>query len=64
MARDDVILRFDTVSFEFAHDKPLLDEVSFSVRAHSRTCRFFCAVMAARVVPQLVTPITAILSMA
>ncbi|MFA6551561.1 MAG: ATP-binding cassette domain-containing protein [Patescibacteria group bacterium] len=29
---DEVILRFDEVSFEFLHKKPVLDEASFSVR--------------------------------
>lgn len=29
---DNVVLRFDNVSFEYDHGKPLLDEVSFSVR--------------------------------
>lgn len=32
MAKDDVILRFDEVSFEYDHKKPILDEASFSVR--------------------------------
>lgn len=32
MAKDDIILRFDEVSFEYGHNKPILDEVSFSVR--------------------------------
>ncbi len=36
MANDNVILRFSEVSFEFGHNKPLLDEVSFSVRNGSR----------------------------
>lgn len=36
MASDNVVLRFNEVSFEFEHDKKLLDEVSFSVRAGSR----------------------------
>lgn len=32
MAGNDVILRFEDVSFEHGHNKPILDEVSFSVR--------------------------------
>ncbi len=32
MAKDTVVLRFDKVSFEYGHKKPILDEVSFSVR--------------------------------
>jgi ATPase subunit of ABC transporter with duplicated ATPase domains len=32
MAAGDVVLRFDDVSFEYGHNKPILDEVSFSVR--------------------------------
>ena len=32
MARDEVIVRFDKVSFEHGHNKPILDEVDFSVR--------------------------------
>ncbi len=32
MAKDNVVLRFDAVSFEYGHKKPILDEVSFSVR--------------------------------
>lgn len=36
MPHDEVILRFDMVSFDFGHDKPLLNEASFSVRAGSR----------------------------
>ncbi len=32
MAKDSVVLRFENVTFEYAHKKPLLDEVSFSVR--------------------------------
>jgi ATPase subunit of ABC transporter with duplicated ATPase domains len=30
---DNVVLRFDQVSFEYSHKKPLLDGVSFSVRS-------------------------------
>ena len=36
MANDSVILRFSDVSFEFSHNKPILDEVNFSVRTGSR----------------------------
>lgn len=32
MARDNVVLRFDNVSFEYRHGKPILEEVSFSLR--------------------------------
>lgn len=32
MAKDNVVLRFDQVSFEYGHKKPILDEVSFSLR--------------------------------
>ncbi|NTW15324.1 MAG: ABC-F family ATP-binding cassette domain-containing protein [Candidatus Moranbacteria bacterium] len=33
---DHVVLRFDGVTFEYGHKKPLLDEVSFSVRKGSK----------------------------
>lgn len=33
---EEVILRFDEVSFEYQHDKPLLNEASFSVRRNSK----------------------------
>ena len=36
MRQDSVILRFSDVSFDYGHDKQLLDEASFSVRAGSR----------------------------
>ncbi len=36
MSRDDVILRFEEVNFEYEQDKPILDEVSFSVRRNSK----------------------------
>jgi ATPase subunit of ABC transporter with duplicated ATPase domains len=36
MAGPDVVLRFDEVSFEYGHNKPILDEVSFSVRRGSK----------------------------
>ncbi|KKQ62854.1 MAG: hypothetical protein UT03_C0012G0013 [Candidatus Moranbacteria bacterium GW2011_GWD2_38_7] len=32
MANNDVAVRFNKVSFEYGHDKPILDEVSFSLR--------------------------------
>jgi len=32
MAHNDIILRFDNVSFEFGHRHPILNEVSFSLR--------------------------------
>ena len=32
MAHNDIILRFDNVSFEFGHHHPILNEVSFSLR--------------------------------
>ena len=28
----DTVVRFDDVSFEFGHNKPILDQVSFTVR--------------------------------
>lgn len=36
MASTDVVLRFDDVSFEYGHNKPILDEVDFSVRRGSK----------------------------
>ena len=36
MAKEDTILRFDKVSFEYGHNKPILDEVSFSLRRGSK----------------------------
>lgn len=36
MAREETILRFDSVTFEFGHDKPILDDVSFSIRQGSK----------------------------
>ena len=36
MAHDTVVLRFDDVSFEYGHKKPVLDEVNFSVRAGAK----------------------------
>lgn len=32
MSKNDILLSFDEVSFEFGHNKPILEEVSFSVR--------------------------------
>lgn len=32
----DVVIRFDEVSFEYSHNKPILDEASFSVRRGSK----------------------------
>lgn len=36
MASNEVVLRFDEVTFEYAHNKPILSEVSFSVRRGSK----------------------------
>ncbi|MEK7185700.1 MAG: ATP-binding cassette domain-containing protein [Patescibacteria group bacterium] len=36
MSKDGVILRFEDVSFEYSHNKPILDDVSFSVRRGSK----------------------------
>lgn len=36
MAQDNVVLRFDNVSFEYGHKKPILDEVSFSLRGGAK----------------------------
>ncbi len=36
MAQDEVIFRFEEVSFEYGHNKPILDEVSCSVRRGSK----------------------------
>jgi len=33
---EEVILRFDEVTFEYQHDKPILDEASFSVRRSAK----------------------------
>ncbi len=33
MSNQNTIIRFEKVSFSFSHDKPILDEVSFSVRS-------------------------------
>ncbi len=32
MAKDDTVIRFEEVSFEYGHNKPILKEVDFSVR--------------------------------
>lgn len=32
MGKDDVAVRFNKVSFEYGHDKPILDEASFALR--------------------------------
>ena len=32
MAKDETIIRFEDVSFEYGPNKPILDEVSFNVR--------------------------------
>lgn len=32
MAREESVLRFEEVSFEYGHNKPILDEVSFTLR--------------------------------
>lgn len=36
MSKDEVILRFDEVSFEYSHNKPILDVVSFAIRRGSK----------------------------
>ncbi|OGZ06103.1 MAG: hypothetical protein A2845_01660 [Candidatus Lloydbacteria bacterium RIFCSPHIGHO2_01_FULL_49_22] len=36
MAANDVIIRFEDVSFEYGHNKPILKEVSFSVRTGAK----------------------------
>lgn len=36
MSRDEVILRFENLSFEYEQNKPILDEVAFSVRRNSK----------------------------
>lgn len=37
MSRDETIVRFDKVSFDFGHNKPILDDVSFSLRRGTKT---------------------------
>jgi ATPase subunit of ABC transporter with duplicated ATPase domains len=36
MSKDEAILRFEEVSFEYGHNKPILEEVSFSLRRGSK----------------------------
>ncbi len=36
MSKDSVVIRFNDVSFEYGHNKPILKEVSFSVRSGSK----------------------------
>src|SRR3989338_10889011 len=36
MAKDNVVLRFEKVSFEYGHKKPIIDEVSFSMRGGAK----------------------------
>jgi ATPase subunit of ABC transporter with duplicated ATPase domains len=36
MAKDEAILRFDKVSFEYGHNKPILEDVSFPLRRGSK----------------------------
>ena len=36
MAKNDVAIRFNSVSFEYRRDKPILDEVSFAIRRGSK----------------------------
>ncbi len=36
MSRDESVIRFERVSFEYGHNKPILDEVDFSVRRGSK----------------------------
>ena len=37
MLNNETILRFEDVSFEYGHNKPILDQVSFSVRRGTKT---------------------------
>lgn len=37
MAKDETILRFDKVSFEYNHNKPIIDEVTFPLRRGTKT---------------------------
>ncbi|MEK7066557.1 MAG: ATP-binding cassette domain-containing protein, partial [Patescibacteria group bacterium] len=37
MSNNETILRFEDVSFEYGHNKPTLDQVSFSVRRGTKT---------------------------
>ncbi|MFZ2769704.1 MAG: ATP-binding cassette domain-containing protein, partial [Minisyncoccia bacterium] len=36
MSRDEVILRFENLSFEYEQNKPILAEVNFSVRRNTK----------------------------
>src|ERR1035437_2843960 len=36
MAKEEAILRFDKISFEYGHNKPILDGVSFPLRRGSK----------------------------
>ena len=36
MSREEAIVRFEKVSFEYGHNKPILDEVSFLIRQKSK----------------------------
>jgi len=37
MSREETVIRFEEVSFEYGHNKPILDEVSFSLRKGTKT---------------------------
>jgi len=37
MSKDETIIRFEELSFEYGHNKPILDEVSFAIRRGSKT---------------------------
>lgn len=37
MSKEEAIVRFEKVSFEYGHNKPILDEVSFLIRQRSKT---------------------------
>ncbi|MEK7645073.1 MAG: ATP-binding cassette domain-containing protein [Patescibacteria group bacterium] len=37
MSREETVLRFEEVSFEYGHNKPILNEVSFSLRKGTKT---------------------------
>jgi ATPase subunit of ABC transporter with duplicated ATPase domains len=37
MSKEEAIVRFEKVSFEYGHNKPILDEVSFLIRQKSKT---------------------------
>ena len=36
MSQGEVVIRFEKVSFEYGHNKPILDSVDFSVRRHMK----------------------------